>query len=262
MTWRILYTYGIAILVISSSLFGIFLPATYAQETPNWALQAVGQDIGNLIAVSLVLFAVLGLRRYPLKGRLIRFGVLLYFIYAFLLYAFFVHFNFLFPIYVAVLGLSAFALISGVWQTDINGIPASFEGANTKLAGFTLIGIGILFGFVWLAEIVPALLSGTNTESAIMAGLWVNPVHVIDLAFVLPGMIATGILLLKKKPPGYLFAAPWLTFAVLMGASIVANMMLELGKGNMNVVPPMAMVSVVVLLSGIVLLIFLKGVGR
>jgi hypothetical protein len=28
---------------------GIFNPATYSKETANWVMQAVGQDIGNLL---------------------------------------------------------------------------------------------------------------------------------------------------------------------------------------------------------------------
>jgi hypothetical protein len=38
----------IGVLVAIAGLSGIFNPATYAKETANWAMQAVGQDIGNL----------------------------------------------------------------------------------------------------------------------------------------------------------------------------------------------------------------------
>ena len=50
------------------------------------------------------------------KAFLVWSGVLLYLIYAYVIYAFDVHFNSLFLVYVAILGLSFYALVGSVIQ--------------------------------------------------------------------------------------------------------------------------------------------------
>jgi hypothetical protein len=47
-----------------------------------------------------------------------------------------------------------------------------------------------------------------------------NPVHVLDLSLVLPAHVASGVLLLRKRPLAYLAAPIILAFDVLMAASI------------------------------------------
>lgn len=91
--------------------------------------------------------------------------------------------------------------------------------------------------------------------------LWVNPVHVIDLSFVLPGMIITGVLFLRKSKYGYLFTFPWLMFSVLMGSSIVATMVMMMVRGSQSALVPLAMVGIVVVGSLAALLVGLKSVA-
>lgn len=110
--------------------------------------------------------------------------------------------------------------------------------------------IGLLFGLLWLAEIMPALIDGTIPASMTEAGLIVNPVHVIDLALVLPAMIISGRWLQQGKRAGDWFGPSWLIFSVLMGLSILATMILELSRGNQKVWPVLIMVGIVVLASG------------
>jgi hypothetical protein len=60
----------------------------------------------------------------------------------------------------------------------------------------------------------------------------------------------------------YLFAAPWLTFSVLMGSSIVATMIMDLMNGNFEALVPLIMVGLIVLASLIVLWSYLANVKR
>ena len=91
-----------------------------------------------------------------------------------------------FLVYVAVLGLSAWAVIFHDGQLRRQDIHYP-EGLPQKVAAYTLIGTGVLFAFLWLSDVVPALLTGRVPASLTEAGLWVNPIHVIDLSMVLPG---------------------------------------------------------------------------
>ena len=98
---------------------------------------------------------------------------------------------------------------------------------------------------------------GSIPASTEIGKLAVNPVHVIDLSFVLPAMIIAGILYYKQKPLGLLLAAPWLTFSVLMGTSIIILLILDMQNGNSDTAVPIAMVSTIVMASLIVLVRFL-----
>ena len=84
-------------------------------------------------------------------------GTLLYLIYAFIVYAVAVHLNYLFLVYVAVLGLSAWAVIFTVSQVRGGGIRYP-QGRSRTVAAGVIITTGVLFAGLWLSELVPALL--------------------------------------------------------------------------------------------------------
>lgn len=71
----------------------------------------------------------------------------------------------------------------------------------------------------------------------------------IDLAVLLPGFIIAGYLTLKRAAAGEFFVAPLLIFSVLVGASIVAAMILMTVEGFENTLAPLVMVTLIVLLS-------------
>ncbi|HEX7461159.1 MAG TPA: hypothetical protein VF317_03185 [Dermatophilaceae bacterium] len=99
---------------------------------------------------------------------------------------------------------------------------------------------------------------GKVPASLTEAGLWVNPIHVIDLSMVLPGFIISGIATLKGREHGLFWLAPWLVFSGLMGSSIIAAMVLMVGPGAGNTVPATVVVSVVIAAS----LLALRGYLR
>lgn len=95
-----------ALLVLAASAAGLLLKSIYARETPSWAVQGRGQDIVNLVAVVVLCMAAYGVNKGSGKAFLVWSGVLLYLLYAYSIYAFDVHLNRLFLVYVAILGLS------------------------------------------------------------------------------------------------------------------------------------------------------------
>lgn len=52
------------------------------------------------------------------------------------------------------------------------------------------------------------------------AGLLTNPVHVLDLSLLLPGLLLSGISLLRRRPLGLLLSPLMLWFAALMVSAI------------------------------------------
>lgn len=244
----LVWSLAISALATATSMLGLVDHSIYGEETKNWATQARGQDIGNLLAAVALLLSGFGYYRGSHRAALVWLGTLLYFIYAFIVYSMAVHFNALFLVYVSILGLSSYALMF-----KVNALRAENEGflrpAHRKVAGYTSIAIGVLFGLLWLSELIPATISSEVPQSVIDAGLWVNPIHVIDLAVLLPAFIIAGYMTLSGKAAGQFFVGPLLVFSVLMGASIVAAMVLMTVEGFANTLPPLVMVSMIVLAS-------------
>ena len=222
-----------ALLMAIASAAGALGGATYAHETVSWAAQGTGQDIVNvLVAFPLLAFSALYTYLGFARAHLVWIGALMYTAYSYLLYAFFVHFGPWFIVYVAILGLSSYALAGSASSVEVSLLPAVFARAGrTKGAAAFLMLVGCGFAALWLGEIVPAIIEGRTPASVTSSGFPVNPVHVLDLALFLPGTIATSVLLWKRHPLGLLFAVPVLVFAALMGVAIIAMTLVMRARG-------------------------------
>lgn len=231
-----------AILVAAASAAGVFTHLVYARETASWTAQGVGQDWANLLLVVPGIFVTTWMTRRGSEAAVAAWrGLIIYVLYSYVLYAFFLHFNRLFLVYIAILGLSFYALV-GSFTTGQRATPREHD---TAFASGLLITCSVLFAVLWLAEIVPATVSGIPPKNLDEVGLFVNPVHVLDLAFVLPGMMITGILLRKHRPLGFLFAAPLLVFSAVMGTAIEFMFFFMYQRGLPIAVVPVVIMAVV-----------------
>ena len=153
----IVASFAVALLMTVASLGGILLPATYSQESVNWAAQAVGQDwVDLLIAVPWLAITATLVLNGSRRSLFLLAGGLLYTLYEFI-YGLAVHFNSLFLVYCAVLGLAFFALMGVAIRLERDDQPRSQASAPAKTAGTFLLVIAMLFGALWLSDIVPAL---------------------------------------------------------------------------------------------------------
>ena len=222
---------------------GILAPSIYARETALWAAQGAGQDAVTLLAAPAILAAAWHARRGGIAATFVWLGLMLYLAYSYVLCAFFVHFNALFLVYTGVLGLSVYAIAGAAADLGRGEWDRRFAGAKGEhaLAGLMIVA-AIAFAALWLSEIVPALVAGGPPPSARDAGLLVNPVHVLDLGLVFPAMLASGILLWRRRTIGFLAALPLAAFMVTMGVAIVgmAMAMAVRGLGSAAAAVPMA----------------------
>lgn len=243
-TWLRLSSLASMLMALASAA-GVFVPAVYANETPSWAAQGTGQDVVNLVIVfPLLLVSTWYVGKESVRAFLIWIGTLIYVVYSYVIYAFFVHFGPMFLVYVAALGSSAYALAGATTQVDIEQLrshwPPSFRVRSVSI--FLMI-VGVAFGGMWLAAIARALASGTAPEGVAAIGLPVNPVHVLDLAFLLPLAILTGVSHWRRRAFGVVFTTPILVFSVLMAAAIVSMTYFMRARGvlaSLGVVPIMA----------------------
>jgi hypothetical protein len=219
-------SWAIAVLLAGLSLAGLCCDAVYAREAPAWVAQAIGQDWFDLL-IAAPWIAVCGIgARHSRRWRILLAGAYAYTVYELAIYAFAVHFNALFLIYCATLGLAGFAL---VWIIiELAPHAPRIDRRSARIAGGFLVGVGLVFAALWLAEDIPAVLRNTAPRSLQEAGLFTNPVHVIDLAFVLPAHVIAGVIVWRTRAA--LFAQIVLAFGVLMAASI-GGMLVTIGGG-------------------------------
>src|SRR5262249_38760314 len=90
--------------------------------------------------------------------------------------------------------------------------------------------------------------AGRLPQTAIDAGLIVNPIHVLDLAFALPALAVTGVLLWKRQPAAVVAAVPLSVFTIAMAAAIIgmAIAIAARGLGSAGVAAPMALLAVLI----------------
>jgi len=229
----LLLSVPLTILTAIVSYSGIFIESTYARENMLYAAQGIGQDIVNLfIVVPILLIAAIFAWRKSKLGFLIWSGAIFYLAYSYTIYSFGLHFNNLFIAYCLILGLSFYSLIYFVIISLNENVSEWFtKGFSTKSTGIFLIVIATLFYFIWLSEIIPAILINATPKSIIESGLLINPVHVLDIAICLPALIITGIALIKKKNIGFLLAPTMMIFCIFMSIAIEAMVFVMKTKG-------------------------------
>lgn len=231
-------------------------------DSPYLVAQAMGQDFVTLAVAlpALIVGAVLAGRGSD-RARLVWLGVLVYLVYTYVIYAFHVRFNPLFLVYVALLGLSLYALIGGFATTDFEGIRARYaaRARPAKTASTFLLAVAALFYVLWLGEVVPALLSGEVPRSVSDNGTPTNGVHVLDMAWILPALAMAGLWLRRGRAVGYALAGALLTFLSLLALAIVAMVVAMALYGEATSVAPVAIFGLLAAASLWVLLRYMGG---
>jgi hypothetical protein len=262
-TRKIVYiwlTLATAIFICIGACFGIWNEHTYILETQNWKVQGIAQDIVDLFIIVPVLI-VSGYYSYR-QDKIALFvfgGTTLFLIYTYAIYTFAVHFNFLFLAYCFTFGLSIYSFIYFISTQTSSEVKNWFnDKVPVKLVGGILIFFGVLFYFLWLREIIPAVIQNKTPQSLIETGLLTNPVHVIDISVLLPGMILLSIFLFKRKPVAFLFTPIVLVFCVLMDISIGGLVIVMKLKGIAQNLTVAYMMGFFALVSSLLLFHFLR----
>lgn len=231
----------------------------YGQETPTLRDAAAAQDLVGLIVVApLLLILALAAARGSLTSWLCCLGALQFTTYNYAIYAFSIHFGPLFLVWVAVLGLSLFGLITALATMTTPTTRPRFGAGSQRLTGWFLISVAGLFTLVWLREIVPDLVAGRDSTSAAEWSVPTNPVHVLDLAFFLPAIVVTGVLLLRRHWLGHATASAQLIFVELTCLPILVTPFVARSRGHDPVWSVMVPVGVIAVVALVVLVRLLR----
>jgi hypothetical protein len=253
--------YLAAALLAMISFGGITLSSAYARETPNWATQAIAQDwFDLLIAAPSIALATVFAARGSRRALIVLAGALLFAVYTLAIYCFAVHVNALFLLYCAGFGVSLYSLIFIAAALLRSDATAWFERSiPRRTVGAALIALGVAFAVLWLMQLAPAVTSGTPPRDLVETGLLTNPIHVLDLSFVLPLHVIAGVALLQRRSSGFVLAPALLAFGALMSGSIaVLAVLLDLRGFTMGGMAVAGAMTFVAVLSALLLVLMLR----
>ena len=179
-----------------------------------------GQDaVTLLVAVPLLVASLRETHRGSLRGTLMLSGGLAYLTYAHCFQVVGARFAPVFPLHLAIVGTSGFALVLLLARLDVADV--RWRLAPTLPAGRIgglLVAWGALFAAGWLTLIGIRLVDGvplTRVERTVFA---------LDLGIVLPATIAVGMGLIRRRAWGFAFAgAPLILTAVVMAGLVAGN---------------------------------------
>ena len=177
----------------------------YYNDSISLALQAKAQDLVTLIVgIPLLITSLLLSAKNSLRGKLLLTGTIGYFLYTYTSYSFLVFYNKFFLLYVLLMSLSFFCFIINFTSHELKNLD---NYINQKLPrtfiGSFLIIIGIFLLLLWLGKIVPSI----NQIPEELEHYTTMVIQAMDLGFIVPLGILSGILLFKNKTLGYLLAS-------------------------------------------------------
>ncbi len=187
--------------------------------------------------------------RGSLRGRLLLAGTLGFILYTYSTMCFGAQYNALFLVYVALFSLSLFAFVLVMMSFDLESLPAHFSEKLPRgwIAGLLVFAAAFL-SLAWLGRIAATFAPGAvpaleNTTSMF--------IQAMDLGLIVPTCVLSGVLLLRRRPWGYLLASVGLTKFLTLGVAVslmglnMARVGVPVGVGELVIFPGMALAGVV-----------------
>ncbi|MEJ2627598.1 MAG: hypothetical protein P8078_03445 [bacterium] len=122
--------------------------------------------------------------------------------------------------------------------------------------------IAVMFYLLWFKEIIPAIVNNTIPKSVTDYDLLVNPVHVIDIAIALPGLIITAVLLIRKHQLGYILTPIFLVFIINLAVALTGMVIMVKVSGISDDSSLATIFIVLAIMSGLFLFLFLKNLKK
>jgi hypothetical protein len=242
------------------SYYGAFIPSTYERDAPSMAIQGMGQDIFDLFfVVPLLLISMFFMLKNKQVALFVFSGTIFYILYSFFIYSFGVHFNNLFLLYCLILGASLYTFILVINELNKMNVHKWFNNSvPVGIIGIYFILIAFMFYLLWLKDIISAIVNDTIPKNVSDYKLLVNPVHVLDIAFVLPGLLITAILLIRKQQLGFIFTPIFLIFIILLAMALIAMVIMLKIKGISEDLSIAVIFIILAIISLIIFYVFMK----
>lgn len=195
----------------------------YGDETAFARNAYQGADLVSVLLVApLLLLALRSARRGSVRALLLLLGGLGYVTYQYG-YVFAYGWNRLFPVYLALLTLSAFTLVGMLGRLDVDAVMGRLDpqAPVVAVARFLFV-IGLGLGLMEGLQVVVAVVSGDPPPIVAQTGHPTSPVHILDLGLVVPLMLLAARWLGRRRPWGLVAASVLLVKGVTVGLGLLA----------------------------------------
>jgi hypothetical protein len=232
--WQRGSTLLLALLTTAVVVIGFTRPEQYPAvvRTPLFVQDAVVL----LVGVPALIVGLWTARRGSLAGRIVWLGALTNSAYVWLSVGLQVPFNRFFLAYAALFCLSLFTLVGGVLATDPEFLRSALEDRLPErlYAGALLVIAGGL-ALLWLAELVPATVSGRPPTLVTEVGPQALVSHFVDLSIVAPGLAVAGLWLRRGRPWGYVLAGIGVVFGAILAPTLTGATVVFALAGDVTV---------------------------
>ena len=207
----------IVLLLAVTAGVGVLLKNFYAPfiTAPGLVAALWVQDLVSLLAAPVLAAAMVWTRRGSRRAFVVWCAVLVYTIYYYAFYVFGFTYTVLYPLYLALMGLSVYSLIGLLAGVDLGAFAA---GVDNKLPVRTLaviLLIALLFVPLWGSMMVQDIQAQQPRVTAL--------VFVLDLCFLLPAIAIAAVQLWQRRPFGYLLSGILLIKAAVSGILLAVS---------------------------------------
>ena len=206
-TPRVARTLSVLVVVLATlaCFVGILWPAVYRDKLWEGAL---GNDLVTLVlGVPILIASLIYSIRGSFRGTLLWFGSLYYMLYNYAFYLFGVPVSKLFPVFVGLFTFSAFALVFGMANLNLEKAGHQFTAKTPArtIAGWMFF-LAIMVGRVWMVPWLKFALYGVSPRVYDSEDAY-RVIATVDLVFMVSLLFPTAYWLWRRRPLGFLLAA-------------------------------------------------------
>ena len=239
----------------------------YRNDTVLAAGNNRGSDLTMLvIGIPLLAMSVKLYSKGSLRGRLLLLGTVGFFLYVAASYALgAVAYNEMFLVYVALFAACLFAFVLTFLAFDAETLSRALpEGMPRRWPGGFMVASGVATFAIWIMEPLAALLAGESPESLETRTTLFTTA--LDIGVIVPAALAAGILILRRRPFGYVVAFSLLILESMLMPMITIATIAQIREGVSfepgEIVGPIAGFSVFAVLSLSVITTLLRHIGK
>lgn len=247
---------------IHGETVNIYGKGIYQYDSVSMVAQGKAQDVVTIVlGIPLLIVSLYLSRKGSLKGRLLLTGTLGYFLYTYMSYVYLWMYNPLFLVYVILMSTSFFAFTLCMMSFNLEKLSLHFsKSMPVKFVGGFQVTFAILLTLLWLGRIIPSLIKGTaplgleHYTTLVIQGM--------DLGFIVPVAFLSGVLVLKRKPLGYLLSSVIIIKGLTMGTAITAMIIGMINAGVKVSIVEIAMFPIVNLIIIYCLILIFKSINE
>jgi hypothetical protein len=197
---RILWILTFA-LACAAAVMGIVVPGLYENLFPaDFIPGAMPQDILTALACAASIILVVTTGKTNIRRQIVILGAIGSLLYLYGIFTMERVYNAFYLLYAAIFSLAFWSLAYSLANMDKEVLPRVTLPRGMRITSATAsMVIALLFTFLWVSALIPLMREHRRVE-------YLYSIYILDLCLVMPALVMTAIMGLRKKPLGMLLA--------------------------------------------------------